>query len=406
MKGVCKMDIYRYRAKGFDGKVVKGTMKVNDSDELYKLLKEDDLFLIDCQLLEKKINTKKLKTKAVSAFCRQLGTLLQSGITIVRAFTIMAEREDIKPFEKKIYLDVIVLLKQGVSLSEAMEEQGRAFPELLINMFKSAEMSGTLDKTANRMATHYEKEVYLNGKIKSAMMYPIVLGCVALVGMLFIVGYVIPQFEVLFARMESLPLFTMIIMAISGFISNYWYILIAGIALLVAMIRYLLSIEKIRYRFDRFKIKLPYIGNLLKTIYTAHFARTLSSLYTSGLPIVSSLDVGKKTINNKYIESQFVDVQRSLKAGESLSQALRKVDGFQVKLISSIEVGEEAGNLDTMLISISDALDYEAEMAITKLVSILEPLMIVLMGVVVAIIVIGVILPIYNSYATIEQGGY
>lgn len=400
------MDIYRYRAKGFDGKVVKGTMKVNDSDELYKLLKEDNLFLLDCQLVEKKINTKKLKTKAVSALCRQLGTLLQSGITIVRAFTIMAEREDIKPFEKKIYHDVIVLLKQGVSLSEAMEEQGRAFPELLINMFKSAEMSGTLDKTANRMATHYEKEVYLNGKIKSAMMYPIVLGCVALVGMLFIVGYVIPQFEVLFARMESLPLFTMIIMAISSFISNYWYILIAGIALLIAMIRYLLSIEKIRYKYDRFKIKLPYVGNLLKTIYTARFARTLSSLYTSGLPIVSSLDVGKKTISNKYIESQFVDVQRSLKAGESLSQALRKVDGFQVKLISSIEVGEEAGNLDTMLISISDALDYEAEMAITKLVSILEPLMIVLMGVVVAIIVIGVILPIYNSYATIEQGGY
>ena len=318
----------------------------------------------------------------------------------------MAEREDIKPFEKKIYLDVIVLLKQGVSLSEAMEEQGRAFPELLINMFKSAEMSGTLDKTANRMATHYEKEVYLNGKIKSAMMYPIVLGCVALVGMLFIVGYVIPQFEVLFARMESLPLFTMIIMAISSFISNYWYILIAGIALLIAMIRYLLSIEIIRYKYDRLKIKLPYIGNLLKTIYTARFARTLSSLYTSGLPIVSSLDVGKKTISNKYIESQFVDVQRSLKAGESLSQALRKVDGFQIKLISSIEVGEEAGNLDTMLISISDALDYEAEMAITKLVSILEPLMIVLMGVVVAVIVIGVILPIYNSYATIEQGGY
>lgn len=398
------MDNYRYRAKGFDGKIVKGTMQINNSDELYKLLKEKDLFLLDYKLLEKKVNTKKLKLKAVSSFCRQLGTLLQSGITIIRAFSIMAEREDIKPFEKNIYLDVIILLKQGVSLSEAMEEQGRAFPELLINMFKSAEMSGTLDKTANQMATHYEKEVHLNGKIKSAMMYPMVLGCVALIGMLFIVGYVIPQFETLFAKMESLPLFTMIIMGISNFISNYWYILIGGVALLIAMVRYLLTIERIKYKYDRFKIKLPYVGNLLKTIYTARFARTLSSLYTSGLPIVSSLDVGKKTINNKYIEEQFVDVQRSLKAGESLSQALRKVDGFQIKLISSVEVGEEAGNLDTMLISISEALDYEAEMAITKLVSILEPVMVVLMGVAVAIIVIGVILPIYNSYATIEQG--
>lgn len=398
------MDFYRYRAKGYNGKIAKGTMKANDSNELYKLLKEENLILLDYKLLEKKVNTKKLKTKAVSSFCRQLGTLLQSGITIVRAFTIMSESEDIKPFEKKIYLDVIVLLKQGVSLSEAMEEQGRAFPELLINMFKSAEMSGMLDRTANRMATHYEKEVYLNGKIKGAMMYPIVLATVALIGMLFIVGYVIPQFEVLFSRMESLPLFTTIIMSISSFISNYWYLLIAGAALLIWLIRYLLSIERIRYKYDRFKIKLPYVGNLLKTIYTARFARTLSSLYTSGLPIVSSLDVGKKTINNKYIEGQFSEVQRSLKAGESLSQALRKVDGFQIKLISSIEVGEEAGNLDTMLISISEALDYEAEMAITKLVSILEPLMIVIMGVLVAIIVIGVIMPIYNSYATIEQG--
>lgn len=400
------MELYRYRAKGFDGKIVKGSMKVNDSNELYNMLKSDNLYLIDYNVVEKKINTKKLKTKAISAFCRQLGTLLSSGITLVRAFTIMAEREDIKPFEKKIYFEVIILLKQGVPLSEAMEEQGKAFPELLINMFRSAEMSGTLDKTANRMASHYEKEVHLNGKIKSAMMYPMILVIIAIIAMLFIVGYIIPQFEPMFAKMESLPVITNIIIGFSHFVTDYWYILIAGVVLLVAFVRYLLGIESIRYKYDRFKIKVPYIGNLLKTIYTARFARTLSSLYTSGLPIVSSLDVGKNTINNKYIESQFIEVQRALKAGETLSHALRRVDGLQIKLISSIEVGEEAGNLDTMLLSISDSLDYEAEIAIARLVSILEPVMIIIMGVVVALIVIGVMLPIYNSYSTIEQSSY
>lgn len=400
------MELYRYRAKGFDGKVVKGSMKVNDSSELYNMLKNDNLYLLDYKVVEKKVNTKKLKTKAISAFCRQLGTLLSSGITLVRAFNIMAQREDIKPFEKKIYFDVVVLLKQGVPLSDAMEEQGRAFPELLINMFRSAEMSGTLDKTANRMAIHYEKEVHLNGKIKSAMMYPIILMVISFIAMLFIVGYIIPQFEPMFEKMESLPVITTIIIGFSHFVSGYWYILIAGIALLVGLVRYLLSLDNIRYSYDRFKIKIPYVGMLLRTIYTARFARTLSSLYSSGLPIVSSLDVGKNTINNKYIESQFTEVQNALKAGETLSQALRRVDGFQSKLISSIEVGEEAGNLDTMLISISESLDYEAEMAIARLVSILEPVMIIIMGIAVALIVIGVMLPIYNSYSTIEQSSY
>lgn len=400
------MELYRYRAKGFDGKVVKGSMKVNDSSELYNMLKNDNLYLLDYKVVEKKVNTKKLKTKAISAFCRQLGTLLSSGITLVRAFNIMAQREDIKPFEKKIYLDVIILLKQGIPLSDAMEEQGRAFPELLINMFRSAEMSGTLDKTANRMAIHYEKEVHLNGKIKSAMMYPIILMVISFIAMLFIVGYIIPQFEPMFEKMESLPVITTIIIGFSHFVSGYWYILIAGVALLIGLVRYLLSLDNIRYSYDRFKIKIPYVGMLLKTIYTARFARTLSSLYSSGLPIVSSLDVGKNTINNKYIESQFTEVQNALKAGETLSQALRRVDGFQNKLISSIEVGEEAGNLDTMLISISESLDYEAEMAIARLVSILEPVMIIIMGIAVALIVIGVMLPIYNSYSTIEQSSY
>lgn len=400
------MELYRYRAKGFDGKVIRGSMKVNDSNELYNTLKNDNLYLLDYKVIEKKTNSKKLKTKAISAFCRQLGTLLSSGITLVRAFNIMSQREDIKPFEKKIYLDVVVLLKQGVPLSDAMEEQGRAFPDLLINMFRSAEMSGTLDKTANRMAVHYEKEVHLNGKIKSAMMYPIILMVISFIAMLFIVGYIIPKFEPMFEKMDSLPLITTIIIGFSHFVSGYWYLLIGGIVLLIGFIRYLLSLKNIRYKYDRFKIKIPYVGMLLRTIYTARFARTLSSLYSSGLPIVSSLDVGKNTINNKYIESQFTEVQNALKAGETLSQALRRVDGFQSKLISSIEVGEEAGNLDTMLISISESLDYEAEMAIARLVSILEPVMIIIMGIAVALIVIGVMLPIYNSYSTIEQSSY
>lgn len=395
------MPSFKYTAKDINGKKVSGTVNSTDENELYSLLKAKGLYLLDSEEVKKKRNTSRLGSKDVAYFCRQLGTLLNSGISLVRSLTIMVNQEDASANIKNIIGDMLISLKGGESLSYAMTEQGGAFPILLVNMVKAAEMNGTLDTTILRMADFYTKDMKLNNKVKGAMVYPMILLGLTAVVVVFICTFVMPQFSELFAGMETLPITTVILLGFSDFVVNRWYILIGGAIFIVVLANWLLDVPGIRLLWDKFKVKFPLTGNLLKTIYTARFARTLSSLYASGLPIISCIDVGKDTIGNTYVESQFDEVKKKLKSGEPLSVALKNVDGFVIKLISSIEVGEESGNLESMLVSTSDILDDEADQALTRLVSMLEPLMIIVIGIIVVFVVAGVIVPIYDSYGSI-----
>ena len=395
------MPSFKYTAKDINGKKVSGTVNSTDENELYSLLKAKGLYLLDSEEVKKKRNTSRLGSKDVAYFCRQLGTLLNSGISLVRSLTIMVNQEDASANIKNIISDMLMSLKGGESLSYAMTEQGSAFPILLVNMVKAAEMNGTLDTTILRMADFYTKDMKLNNKVKGAMVYPMILLGLTAVVVVFICTFVMPQFSELFAGMETLPITTVILLGFSDFVVKRWYILIGGAIFIVVLANWLLDVPGIRLLWDKFKVKFPLTGNLLKTIYTARFARTLSSLYASGLPIISCIDVGKDTIGNTYVESQFDEVKKKLKSGEPFSVALKNVDGFVIKLISSIEVGEESGNLESMLVSTSDILDDEADQALTRLVSMLEPLMIIVIGIIVVFVVAGVIVPIYDSYGSI-----
>ena len=399
------MPKYKYKAKDENGKKITGIMKASTQEELHIRLKEENKFLISAQETNKVKSYKPLKAKQISEFSRQIGTLLGSGVTLVRALNIIIKEEDLKPKERQIYENVLRLVRQGISLSDALEEQTGAFPTLFINMYRSAENAGNLDTTAMRMAIHYDKEFRLNSKIKSAMVYPKIL-CVLIVAVVTIImTYVIPQFKNLFDQMETLPLTTQILLGISNFVSSYWIFLIIGVILFYVLLRYLFQVPSVRLRKDKFLLKLPIIGRLLKTIYTARFARTLSSMYASGLPIVACLNIAKKTTGNLYIESQFDEVISFVRSGGSLSMGLSKIDGFISKLTSAILVGEETGKLDSMLDSIADMLDFESERAIARLVSYLEPVMIVVMAFIVGFIIISVIQPIYGSYKAIGAQG-
>ena len=399
------MPKYQYTARDAAGKKKKGKLTATDEDALYELLKGENLFLVSCRLAEKeKKNTYRLKPRQLSEFCRQLGTLLSAGVPLVRALNLMQTEETIKPKQKAIYENMIRSVRRGNSFSDTMRDQGDAFPELLINMFRAAEESGHMDKTALRMADHYQKEYRLNSKIKSATLYPKILGVVIVVVVMILFCYIMPKFMDVFADLE-LPAVTVALMAASRFMQKNWLWVLFGLAVLYVAVKALLTLPNVRLKIDKMTLKIPKIGVLIQTIYTARFARTLCSLYTSGLPIVTALQVSKDTIGNAYLESQFDETIAMVRRGESLSDALSHIDGFHKKLAGNVAIGEETGSLDTMLLSAADNFEYDSEQAISRLIGYLEPAMIIVMAVVVGTIMVAVMLPLLNMYAEIEASG-
>ena len=394
---------YKYKAQDEEGKVISGVLTANDEMELHEKLKADNKFLIESKAVNENRNIKRIKSDAISDFARNIGELTAAGVSLVKALRIISEDESIKPKEQEIYANILKLVRSGVSLSDAMLEQGDAFPPLFINMIKSAETSGNLDKIALQMAGHYDKEYRLNQKVKSSMTYPKILLVLLVIVVAIIMGYVIPQFDGLFSQMEALPASTTILLAISNFVKNKWYVLLIAAAVLYIAFKIIFSIPAVKYQKDKLALHLPVFGKLLKVIYTARFARTLSSLYSAGISIINCLLISRNTIGNLYIEKQFDQVIADVKSGANLSEAIDHVDGFTKKLSSSVMVGEETGALDAMLVSTANQMEYDSEVALNKLVSYLEPTMIVVMAAIVGFVIISVIQPIYGSYATISQ---
>ncbi|MBR4175582.1 MAG: type II secretion system F family protein [Lachnospiraceae bacterium] len=397
------MPYFKYKAKDEKGKVISGTMVATSDQDLYAKLKEDKKFLLESKEVVEKVSSRRIKSDALAEFARNLGQMVGSGISLVRALRIISEDESIKPKQRDIYAAVLKQVLAGVALSDALQAQGDSFPPLLINMFRSAESSGNLDQVALQMADYYDKEYRLNQKIKSAMAYPKLL-CVMIVAVVAVImGYVIPQFQSLFAQMEQLPITTTILLGISNFVKNRWYVIIAMGFVLYVIYRVLISMPPVKLFLAKLELHMPKIGYLRRIIYTARFSRTLSSLYSAGISVLSCIEIAKTTIGNAYIEKQFETVFADIKGGESMSAAVEKVDGFTQKLPASISVGEETGALDKMLVALASQMEYDSDQAIQRMVGMLEPLMIVVMALVVGFIMIAVIQPIYGSYDAIAS---
>ena len=320
----------------------------------------------------------------------------------MRALDIISDQEGIDPKEREIYQAVLLDLRKGIGLSDAMESK-KCFPDLMIGMIRAGEGSGNLDQVTERLTLQYEKDYKLTQQVKSAMTYPVVLLvlCVAIV--ILIVTFILPQFQSLFDQMDSLPVPTEILIAISDFLVQKWYAALLIVFTVFMLIRIIMAIPAVRRQIDYRKVHMPVFGKLFKIIYTARFARTLSSLYSSGMPIATALGIAGNTIGNSYVEGQFEQVVALVRSGIPMSQALREVDGLQKKLASTILVGEESGRLDVMLDSIALSLEADAEEATKRMVTLMEPLLIMMMAVIVGFIIIAVMLPIYESYSAIEN---
>lgn len=397
------MPLYKYTAKDIAGKVKKGALNAASPDALKKALKDMGLYLSSFTEKVDKNRNKKLKAEEISTFCREISSMLGAGVSLVRAMNIITNR-DLSPKLKYAFTEVSTSIKRGIALSDAMELLGRTFPPMLINMVKAGEASGRLDETMLKMADHYEKDHRLTKSVKGALTYPMILGVLTVLVAVGLMTFVVPMFADVFEGME-LPAITKVVMGISNALTNNFIQIAIVVAVVCVILYFVFQIEAVKYQKDKFKLKAPVIGKLLKIIYTARFSRTLASLYSSGLSIINALQISKDTIGNRYLTSQFEDVIRSVRSGNPLSSSLMTVDGFDRKLADTIAVGEETGQLDSLLVSIADAYDYDSNMAVKKLMTMIEPIMIVILAFFVVIIMLSVLMPMFSMYSQVEQAG-
>ncbi len=397
---------YLYQARDKNGKLETGTMWAADEDDLYSRLKENDKYLVDAEdVLEGKVHHQ-LSALMLSEFNRELGDMLGAGVTLVRALTILSQEETRRKKEREVLTQVLKMVRQGEAISDALEKQVGAFPLLMINMYRAAETSGNLSGTAKRLAVHYEKEHQLNTKVKGATTYPKILCVMAVLVVIFIMSFILPQLSELFDSLTTLPGPTRVLFGIGNFVQGHFKALLAVVLILAVILITVFRMPAVKLKTDEWKLKIPVVGKLLGIIYTARFSRCLSSLYCAGIPIVSAMQIVRRTIGNAYIESQFDRAISLLREGRNLSEAVDAIDGFRKKLSSVIRVGEESGDLAMMLDSLADSFDYESEIAVNRLISYLEPILIVFMAVVIGFIMVAVMLPIYDSYSAIGTNVY
>jgi len=382
------------------GKTIKDIYHSESEQELIQAVKAKQLYLLDYSEQSVVSDTvSKLKLKSVVIFCRQLGTMISAGIPIVQALEMLRNKSDNSQSYRifnRLYEDV----QKGNSLSKSMEMQKGAFPSLLINMVIAGELGGTLDGSLMRMANHYEKELKINSKIRASSLYPIILGIVSLAVILLLVVFVLPTITAMFAA-EDMPWSTKIILGFSYFIIDNWFSILIVLVLLFVTIKLGLNIRSIRVIFDKLKLFFPIIGKLNQTIYSARCARALSSLYSSGVQTIEMLETTSQVLNNAYLEEVFVDVIMDVSKGELISKSISDTGSFDPMLSSMIYIGEESGSLGDILNSTADYFDNEADTALQRMVSLMEPSMIVVLGIIIGFIVISIIQPIFQMYESI-----
>ncbi len=346
-------------------------------------------------------STYKFRTKELSFNCRQLSAMLTSGLTLVKSLDILSKEQE-NDKAKRIWIDIYEQVQKGESFSTALEMQGDAFPPFLKSMVNAGESSGSLDVVMKRMEAHYDKENKMNNTIKGALIYPIVLLVLTIAVVLIIFVGIMPVFEPLFEGTEINPI-AKFLMAGSDFVVKRWPLIIMAVVLLIAGIIYALKVPSIRYKIDTYKITMPKVGPLMIKIYTARFSRTLSSLYSSGIPMVECLERSAAILNNLYITDKFKQVVDEVKQGESLSSAIQRTEIFESMFCSIVFVGEEAGALDEILAKSADYYEEESDSAVQRLVGLLQPLMIIILGITIGLLLGGIYPAIYESLGGLEN---
>jgi len=395
------MKKFKYKAMKNDGTKTSGEYEANSREDVMEMITSNGYYPLKVEevIESATINIrKKIKVKEISIFCRQMYTMLDAGVPLINSLNLMSTQ-----VTNKHLVEIVKVLEEdvrkGEMLSNSMRKFPEAFPTLLTSMVESGEASGNLDEMFLRMSTHFEKENKINNKVKAAMIYPIILAIVGVVALAVVMIFVMPTFVSLFdSSGAELPAATRFLIGLSNFMANH-FIIVLGIliAIIVAIIVYSKTESGI-YFFAKLKISFPLIKDLNRKIIVSRFTRTLSTLLASGVSLVESLPIVSAVLDNVIAEDEVLKIRERVVKGEGLSTPIEDCELFPPMLSSMVRIGEESGALDDMLNKTADFYDEEVEQAIQTLTSMLEPLMIIVMGVVIGFMVIALMLPLYGSY--------
>ncbi|MFT8889633.1 MAG: type II secretion system F family protein [Ethanoligenens sp.] len=402
------MPAFQYVAKDLKGNAFKGIVEADTLDGFYRILKERGQFCIDVSPMRtakdiELLGGRKLNLKVLSIFCRQFSTMLEAGLPILKILDVLYEQAENKRL-KAVILGVYEAVQHGESLSRAMAAQEGAFPLLMRHMVEAGEAGGTLDAAMQRLADQYEKENKLHNKVQQALIYPVFLSIMSIGVVAMLLTFVMPTFLSLYTQSgSSLPPTTRILLGLSTVFTKYWYLLLVIAVAIVILARTGLKNPKVRLTWDTIKLRLPIIGKLMLVVESAQFARTLSSLFNGGLPIIQSLEIVEHVMGNHLLKRGLRKVREDVRRGTPISVSVHKLNIFPPMLCSMLNVGEESGNMDEILEKTAAFYDEEAEAAIQRMVSLLEPIMIIVLAVIVGFIVISIITPIYSLYGQLSN---
>lgn len=402
------MQTFSYKAIGADGKEKKGSIEAESRQEAVKKLKDDSMLPVSVEeqsLLDKDISfsfggkrKKKVTARDMSVFCRQFSSILRAGVSVVKALEMLGAQTENKNLKAAV-IDVQSSVEKGSTLSDAMRIKKDVFPDLLISMVSAGEASGSLELAIERMAVQFEKDAKIKSMVKKAMTYPMVLLVVAVGVMILMITYVIPQFEDMFNSIGSeLPVYTRVVLWLGDFITSKWWLIIIIIVGIVFAYKAYKGTDGGRHTIDKLKLKIPVFGMLATKTACARFSRTLGTLLKSGMSMMDALDIVADTMDNVLYKDALIKARSGVALGFELSQQLEATGLFPPMVVHMTSIGEETGNMEEMLTNIANYYDEEVEMATQQVTALMEPIIIVVMAVMVAVLVLCIYGPMAQLY--------
>ncbi|MCF6465642.1 type II secretion system F family protein [Clostridium sp. Cult2] len=401
------MALYKYKAVSESGQIQEGYHEAPSESDVLVMLKNNNYYPMSIEEdkgtdIKKDLFSKKVTKKDIAVFCRQFYTMINAGISIINCLDILEKQTENKTLKKAIYV-VSQDVQKGMTLSEGMAKHKKVFPDLLINMVEAGEVSGNLDVLMERMAIHFEKENNIENKVKNALVYPIVLSILAIAVVVFLLTVVMPTFIGMFESSGSiLPAPTRALLAISNWLTQYWYLFIGIVSILIIGIISFGKTDGGRIFYDNLKIKIPGIKKMNIKIITSRFTRTLSTLLSSGIPLLQALNVVSKVVGNKVVANKLDKTKEEIRKGITMSITIKDINLFPPMVDSMIKIGEESGALDEILYKTADFYDEEVEASLQKMTTLLEPILIVFMAIIIGFIVIAMAMPMFDMVNTIE----
>ncbi|WP_270238205.1 type II secretion system F family protein [Clostridium perfringens] len=400
------MAIFKYKAINSEGQRIEGSQSADSESQIREMLLSNQYYPLSIEKENSKSKksfsfNSKVKLKDIAVFCRQFYVMLDSGLSIGKALNILIEQCE-KPKIREALIGVNGELKRGETLASSMRKRKDVFPNLLTSMIDAGERSGNLDIILKRMAEYYEKETKIRGKIKSAMIYPIVLGVVAIIAITFILTFVMPTFVQMFEENNvDLPMSTKMVLETSKVLGKYGIIIFLILVTAIILLGKYLKSEEGQYKLSSINLKIPVIKKLTQKIIVSRFTRTMGIVSSSGMSLVTSIEIVASVVGNKIAEKELLKVKEKVLKGEGLGDSIMNIKIFPPMLASMVKIGEEAGSLDSILDKTADFYDDELEREIKTATALIEPIMIVLMGIIIGFLLISILTPMFTMYNSI-----